>query len=1267
MHLHATEPGTIADGSDAVDLAQTPGDIVVLASADTEIALLAAAQARLAGAPALRLAPVMRLGHNLSVDLYMEVVAKARLVVARLLGGQAYWPHGVERLAETCRAHAIPLALLPGDDKPDRDLARLSTLPPDACQRLWRYLAEGGPGNAENFLRHAASLIDGTEAWAEPAPLLRAGYYWPDKSLPSLADIAAQWRGTGGVVPIVFYRALVQSGNTAPVDALVRALTARRLRPMPIFVHSLKDGEAEAVISAALSAHPPAVILNATGFSVAASSGDDPLAADCPVLQVVFSGGDEDSWREGTRGLGSRDLAMNVALPEIDGRILSRAVSFKAPLGRDPETEADLIGYRPVADRIAFVADLARNWARLRAKPPEERRIAIVLANYPNRDGRIGNGVGLDTPQSAARLLAALRGAGYRVEDAPADGAALMARLLALPTNARPDAESEESLSFATYSAVFASLPMPVQQRISAQWGAAERDPFFRPGRLDCGRFAIPGFRCGNVAVLIQPARGYNLDPKATYHDPALVPPHSYLAAYAWLSDEFRADAVIDLGKHGTLEWLPGKALALSAECLPEAVLGPMPHLYPFIVNDPGEGTQAKRRAQAVIIDHLTPPLTRAGSYGVLAELERLIDEYYDAARGDPRRIAPLAKEILERADTAGIARDCGIATGDTGPEALKKLDGFLCELKDMQIRDGLHVLGESPEGERLDALLVAFSRVRRGARAEDESLVRALADDLGLGVDPLAIDSGEAWIGPRPRQLSLSAHWGERAGVRWESAGDHPPHPPTAPHRAPPSPPNGRRGDASWRTAGDTIEHLEALALRLVSGQQTPEPSWDKTKPVLSWIEQTLRLRVAACGSAETAAILAGLDGRRVAPGPSGAPSRGRPDVLPTGRNFFSVDTRAVPTPTAWQLGWHSAGLVVERYAQDHGRYPARIAMSAWGTANMRTGGDDIAQALALMGVRPAWEGASGRVTGFEVLPASVLDRPRVDVTLRISGFFRDAFPGLIDLFDSAVRAVAALDEPPDVNPLAAHVAADAEKFGERRALYRVFGSRPGAYGAGLQTPIDEGIWKDDRDLAETYLGWSRWAYGAGGDGHDERALLDRRLASTEAVLHNQDNREHDLLDSDDYYQFEGGLALAVRHLSGRAPAVYHNDHSQPDRPRIRTLREEIGRVVRGRAANPRWIAGVMRHGYKGAAEIAATVDYLYAFAATARAVDDTHFEALYDAYLGDDAVRGFIAANNAPALGEISRRFIEAIDRGLWRPRRNSPRAALETWAKR
>jgi cobaltochelatase CobN len=1240
MHLLATTPGTIADGSTAVDLAQTPGDIVLLSSADTEIALLAAAQQRRRkqdpAAPRLRLAPILRLGHNFSVDLYMETVAQARLVLARLLGGSAYWPYGVERLAETCRAQDIAFALLPGDDKPDPELAQLSTLEPRQIGRLWRYLAEGGPANADNLLRYAGSLIGYEDQWAEPAPLLRAGLYWPNRLLPSLDEITALWHGNGGIIPVVFYRALVQSGNTAPVDALVQALSARRLRPLPIFLQSLKDGESAALIADLFSARPPAVILNATGFSVGAAGADDPLAkADCPILQVVFAGSDEEDWRNGTRGLGPRDLAMNVALPEIDGRILSRAVSFKAPLGRDPETEADLVGYNPVADRVAFVADLARNWARLRARSPAGRRIALVLANYPNRDGRIGNGVGLDTPASAIVILRKLAEAGYRIADAPGSPEELIHRLLQGPTNGNPGGPAEESLSFADYSGFFATLPAAVQRVVTDRWGAAERDPFFRPGRLDCGRFAVPGFRAGNVAVLIQPARGYNIDPKSTYHDPALVPPHNYFSVYAWLADEFRADAVIHLGKHGTLEWLPGKALALSAECFPEAVLAPLPHLYPFIVNDPGEGTQAKRRAQAVIIDHLTPPLTRAGSYGRLAELERLIDEYYEAALGDTRRVGVLAAAILEQARAAGLDGDCGIAAGEGPTAALRKLDGFLCELKELQIRDGLHVFGRSPEGERLHSLLVAFARPARGTGPEDASLLRALTIDLGLGQDPLDADPATPWTGARPAALA---------------------------------------GSDPWRSCGDTVERLETLALRLVAGEAAPDRSWERTRTVVDWIERQLRPAVAESGAGETAGLLAGLGGRLVRPGPSGAPSRGRPEVLPTGRNFYSVDTRAVPTQAAWQLGWKSAALLVERHAQEYGDYPARVALSAWGTANMRTGGDDIAQAMALIGARPVWERSSGRVTGFEILPASVLDRPRVDVTLRVSGFFRDAFPGLIDLFDSAARAVAVLDEPPLVNRLAERVAEDRRTLenqgvppqeADRRAGYRVFGSKPGAYGAGLQTMIDERIWEDENDLAEAYLGWSGYAYGAGCEGRADRPMLEARLAATDTVLHNQDNREHDLLDSDDYYQFEGGLALVVRRLSGRMPAVWHNDHSRPEMPRIRTLREELGRVVRGRAANPRWIAGVMRHGYKGAAEIAATVDYLFAFAATSRAVDDAHFDALYDAYLADDSVRGFMAEHNPAALAEVGSRFVEAIERGLWRPRRNSAREELAKWS--
>ena len=1223
MHLLAAQPGEIADGSAAVDLGQTPGDIVYLTAADSEISLLAGAQASMPEAPSLRLANLMALGHNYSVDLYVEqVISRAKIVILRLLGGRGYWPYGLGEIVACCRAKRIRLACLPGDDAPDADLMADSTLSAEAVHRLWRYMAEGGPDNAVNLLRYAADLAVRQTDWQEPRPLLRAGLYRPASrpNGPPERPVAA----------ILFYRALLQAGNLAAIDALIAALDAAGLDALPIYAASLREPQSTAIVEQLLAATPPDVILNATGFSRAAPGETYAPAHDAPELQVIFSGGAEAAWRDGTRGLSPRDIAMNVALPEVDGRLIARAVSFKSA-ARDTATQADIVAYAPIADRVRFVAELAANWAKLRRKPAAERRVAMVLANYPNRDGRIGNGVGLDTPASAVVILEALRKAGYELHDLPANGAELVARVLAGPTNDHARAAIEtESLSLADYQLFFAALPKAVRDAVTQRWGAPERDPFYRAGETDCGRFAIAAFRCGNVAVGLQPARGYNIDPSASYHDPALVPPHGYLAFYAWLREQFRADAIVHLGKHGNLEWLPGKALALSQDCLPEAALGPLPHLYPFIVNDPGEGTQAKRRASACIIDHLTPPLTRAESYGPLRDLERLVDEYFEASGVDPRRCKLLSREILDLARRHGIAADCGIAPETGESDALAKLDGYLCELKELQIRDGLHIFGVSPAGDQLADLLVALARVPQAGDA-DGSLPRALADDLALEFDPLDCDMAAPWSGPRSAAL---AH------------------------------------DSPWRTVGDTVERLEILARDLVRGAQRCDPAWTKTARALARIEGRLRPAVARCGEAEIAGLLKGLDGRFVPPGPSGAPTRGRPDTLPTGRNFYSVDTRAVPTPAAWTLGWKSAELLIERHAQEHGEHPRAVALSAWGTSNMRTGGDDIAQGLALMGARPTWDNASRRVTGFEILPLSILGRPRVDVTLRVSGFFRDAFPGLIDLFDSAARAIAALDEPADQNPLAARAREEhaqliaqgsSEAQAGRLSTYRVFGSKPGAYGAGLQALIDERGWDTATDLARAYVAWSGYAYGAGSEGAPAHETFGTRLSRVEAVLHNQDNREHDLLDSDDYYQFEGGIAAAVTEARGQAPEIYHNDHSRPESPRIRTLREEIGRVVRARAVNPKWLKGVMRHGYKGAFEMAATVDYLFAFAATTKAVADHHFDAVYDAYIADPEVRAFVADANPAALKEMSARLLEAQERGLWKPRSNQAASEL------
>jgi len=1246
MHLLAAQPGGIDDGSEAVDLGQTSADILVITAADTEISLLSKArkivQAGRDDLPSLRLANQMHLAHNMSVDIYVEnMVRHAKLVVVRALGGRGYWPYGIDEVARVCKHHNIPVVFLPGDDQPDSELFAMTTVAHSDAHRLWQYLVLGGLENAQGFIENTANLVGHPTDYATPRPILPAGPYWPSLGGAMVKDLQKQWHMGRPVVPIIFYRALYLSGNLQVIDDLVSSLLAERLNPLPIFVASLKDPISFAAVQDILNqAHnekssPVGVVLNTTGFAQSNLGGERAKTPfdgfDVCVLQVVLSGGNKQSWLENTHGLSPRDIAMNVALPEVDGRVLSRAISFKGLIDRDVDVECDVVGYQPEPDRIAFVSKLAAAWAKLKTTSPAEKKIAIILANYPNRDGRIGNGVGLDTPQGVVTTLTALQRDGYPVSDIPSDGNALVERIQKGPTNAHDKdhiENAEHTLSLEEYETFFASIPKTAQTKMTTQWGTPQQDPFMRSD----GRFAVPVVMCGGVCVGLQPARGYNIDPGKTYHDPDLVPPHGYLAFYVWVRKTFGADAVIHFGKHGNLEWLPGRALALGGDDFPEIALGPIAHLYPFIVNDPGEGSQAKRRASAVIIDHLTPPLTRAESYGPLRDLELLVDEYFEASGTDPRRTRVLKRDILDLCHTTGLATDAGLDNVASEDERLATLDAYLCELKEMQIRDGLHVFGCSPTADLLENLVLALVRVPRGTTDRENSLTRAIAKDLELDFDPLDCDMSQTWTGPKPIELT---------------------------------------GDDLWRTVGDTVERLENLALQFIAGSRQANSHWARTQLVLADVEERIRPSVEACGEAELAGLKIGLSGGFIVPGPSGAPTRGRPEVLPTGRNFYSVDTRAVPTPAAWSLGWKSADILLHAHYQEHGDWPKTMAITAWGTSNMRTGGDDIAQALALMGTRPTWDGASRRVTGFEILPLSVLNRPRVDVTLRISGFFRDAFPALVDLFDSAVRAVSDLDEIETDNPLATRVRLETaelvksgidENEARRRSGFRVFGSMPGAYGAGLQALMDEKGWDSEIDLARAYVAWGGYAYGAGAQGEARHGLFETRLKSVDAVVQNQDNREHDLLDSDDYYQFEGGITAAVRTLSGRQPATWHMDHSRIETPKARTLEDEIGRVVRARVVNPKWIQGVQRHGYKGAFEMAATVDYMVSFAATARCVKDHHFDAVFKAYIEDDQVLAFLKDNNPEALKEMASKLIEAQDRKLWNTKLNSTRAVLE-----
>ena len=1287
MHRLAAVPG-LADAADDGGLGlayveQPPAPVLLLSSADTD---LVAVSSLLRQRPTLlpvelRALNLAALAHPAVIDHYRATsLAAARVVLVRLLGGRGHWSYGLEQLrawaAEPTGDAPRQLLVVSGTAELDQELAGLGTVPPELSVALGECLRQGGTANLETVLGVLADLLRGTlpqppEPRAAPDPLPH------------------DWRQEPGArVGVILYRALLQAGDTALMEASLAELRRQGLCPRGLWVSSLRDPAVQRGVGDLLAREQVEAVLCGTGFA-SVQFEEAGLGAPLwdqlgvPVLQMLCSGRPRASWAASSIGLGPLDLSLQVALPELDGRIGTRVAAFKELAEADVALATALQRMQPDLDRLAWIVELCRGWISLARTPTPQRRLALVLANYPARNSRLANGVGLDTPASAALMLRWLAESSHDLGDQPlpADGDALIQLLLAGRSN---DPESDhrpalDGLPLPTYLAWYESLPQRGRSRLEAVWGPPAQDAGLVNGPSG-PTFPVRGLRFGHVAVLIQPERGYDRDPALSYHSPDLPPTHAYLAQYLWLRQSFGAQAVVHVGKHGNLEWLPGKGVGLSADCFPEWALGPLPHLYPFIVNDPGEGSQAKRRAQAVILDHLTPPLGRAGLHGELQGLEALLDEYWEAVQLGGERAGALRQQLAERLRTLELP-DPGRGDGRSGddrvtaseprssftPSADSRLasaaqqrtreaagaidsaddldarldaaDGYLCELKEAQIRLGLHTYGQLPDPERLAELLLCLARPPQEGRP---GVTQAIARDLGLELDPWA-DREEAPLSESDRQW-LSGHGG---GAR----------------------------SAAHRRVGDAVALLEERALALLrpllrDGLQTAEPvsPGPQTSEVLASVERHLLPRLLACGEAERQAFERGLAGGRIAAGPSGAPTRGRPDLLPTGRNFYSVDLRGLPTEAAWDLGRRSAEQLLDLHRLEQGQELRTLALSVWGTATMRNGGEDIAQALALMGVRPIWDGPTRRLVEVEVIPLSLLGRPRVDVTLRISGLFRDAFPQLVGWFNRATRLVASLIEEGEANPLALAAAADG-------GWGRVWGSAPGAYGAGLQGLIDSGHWDDRDDLAAAYLNWSQWRYdgemlaGAGGmvsgavdqegglspdpaglEGRLDRTGLERRLAQVEVVLHNQDNREHDLLDSDDYYQFQGGLSAAVESLSGRRPALWFGDHSRQQRPRLHRIEKEFDKVLRSRLLNPRWIEAMCEHGYKGGFEMAASLDYLFAYDASTGRMPGWGYGAISTTWLADDRVLQALRRSNPWALRDMAERLLEAHQRGLW-----------------
>ena len=1217
MHRLAAVPGSSSPLEGPVFVEQPAAEAVLLSSADTDLAALAALLLKqpdgLGSGRQLRGLNLAALNHPAVIDHYVRTsLRQTQIVLVRLLGGRGHWSYGLEQLS--LWAEAAPqrqLLICAGTADEEDILSSLGTVEPALAIAVGRCLREGGQENLAAVLQQLKALLDGEALpLPQPTPL-------PD---PAPHD----WREEPGArVGVILYRAQRQAGDLQLAEALLAALRDAGIAPRALWVSGLRDQAVQRGVGDLLAREAVQAVVCTTSFA-SVQFEDAGLGAplwddlDVPVLQLLCSTQSRSSWAQSSIGLAPLDLTLQVAMPELDGRITTRVGAFKELIGSDQQLATGLHQLVPDPERLTWVADLVAHWCRLRQTPCSQRHLALVLANYPTRNSRLANGVGLDTPASAAAMLGWLQAAGYDLgsDPLPADGDALIARLLEGRSN---DPESQHRpaaahLPLATYLQWWEQLPEPARKPLLERWGPPQSDPL-----LETAGFPIAVLPFGRVSLLIQPERGYDRDPTLSYHSPDLPPTHAYLASYLWLRLTAQVQLVCHVGKHGNLEWLPGKGLGLSSSCYPELALGPLPHVYPFIVNDPGEGSQAKRRAQAVILDHLTPPLGRAGLHGPQRHLEALLDEYWEACQLGSTRADGLRQQAL--ALLSGMDLPQAITRG--GDDPLDVADGYLCELKEAQIRTGLHRYGCLPAGPDLAELLLCLARA---PVAEGPGLVQALALDAGLELDP--------WADPEETPL-LHADQQRLSDL----------------------------GLKVSRHVGDAVTWLEDQALALCSGllhlAGVPDtaalavlPPGPATTEVLERLSRALVPNLLRCAEAESTAFLRAVAGQRIAAGPSGAPTRGRPDVLPTGRNFYSVDLRGLPTEAAWDLGRRSAALLLDLHEQDQGEPLTHLALSVWGTSTMRNGGEDIAQALALMGVRPIWDGPSRRLLDLELIPLAELGRPRVDVTLRISGLFRDAFPQLVGWMNRATALVAGVDEDERANPLAAAARRDGH-------AWRVYGSAPGAYGAGLQGLIDSGQWEQRSDLAEAYLSWSGWRYegqgaGAGGDGRLEaradRSGLEHRLQAVQVVLHNQDNREHDLLDSDDYYQFQGGLSAAVERVRGEAPQLWFGDHSRQQRPRLHRLEREVDKVVRSRLLNPRWIRGMQRHGYKGGFEMAASLDYLFAYDASTGRMPDWAYGAVQEQWLSDPEVRAFLERSNPWALRDMAERLLEAHNRGLW-----------------
>ena len=1198
---------------------QPIADCIFLTSVKADLNLLAKLENEEIGTIKnnIRALDINYLRTHAQIDHYINrTISKSKLVILRLFGDKGTWSYGLEQIRLWSKSSPNnKLLILSGTKEQDLELNELSTIDLNTSIKLSILLREGGKDNYLKFLKCLNLIINNIDEIPDKY-LLKTSY--PD---PFFYD----WKNeNGSKVGIISYKSLFLSGESNFSDNLNKCLRKSGLSPKTALISTLKNENIQKNLVKKFNKEKIELLITTTSFdsSFIKKSKEEINKLNLfeklnvPVLQILTSNRSKKDWTKSTIGMNSLDLLMQIIIPEFDGRIITIPCAFKETISINKKICCEISNYKFDKKGLNWLVQFVSNYIKLRNLKNKDKKIAVVMSNYPVKNGRIGNGVGLNTPNSIINILNWFKDEGYKISDAdlPINSLELMSMLVKSRTNDTLSVNNPplDFLTLSDYEHYWNRIPKISRNKIIKRWDVPSNSI-----DLEEKGFAICGLKFDNICLLIQPQRGYDSQSINDIHSPDLPPPHRYLAHYFWIYNIFKSDAICHIGKHGTIEWLPGKSIGLSEKCFPQIICPPIPIIYPFIVNDPGEGSQSKRRTHSTIIDHLTPPLDRSELYGDLANLEKLIDEYYESVLLKSKRVINIKKSISKI-----VNNEFKDIFNIEDFDFIEKIDSYLCEIKENQIRVGLHTFGSRNSIKNEIDLILCLCRVPTRDR---EGILQFLSKQIKLELDP--------WTNEYSKKISKN----DSKILKYYS-------------------------NKNIYTLSGAIDFLENQSKYLIYYYFYKKDGIINDiellknnkffKNVINRLNQSnyikkinkeIYLPIIYSSSLEKKSFVNSLCGEFIKSGPSGAPTRGKLEVLPTGKNFFSIDTRGLPTEAAWDVGTKSANQILDIYLLENGEDLRKLAISLWATSTMRNGGEDICQILFLMGIKPVWDFATKRLIDLEIIPINILSRPRVDVTVRISGMFRDSFPQLIEILSNAINLVSNLDETIDQNPLA-------NDLKNNKSIYRIFGSAPGSYGAGLQELISNSSWTSNDDLANAYLAWSSWIYDSNLEGKYGRNELEISLYNIQAVIHNQDNKEHDILDSDDYYQFQGGLSASIKKISGKYPELFHGDLSKYGHSKITKLNKELEKVVLSRVLNPKWIRGMMQNGYKGAFEFSATLDYLYAYDATTKLVSNWCYESIYKNWLCDKDITNFLEKNNPWALRDIAERFIEVINRKMW-----------------